>query len=58
MANHLKSDRLGEENHNTFGSLMRITKYDKWNQLDVYFPEYNWTFYNASYKEFKNGHIK
>lgn len=56
--NHLKSDRVGEKNYNTFGSLMCITKYNNGSNMDVYFPEYKWTFYNAAYKDFKNGHIK
>ena len=51
-------NRNGEENYNSFGSLMTITKYINCDNIDVYFPEYNWTFYNSSYKEFKNGHIK
>ena len=38
-----KVDRIGEENINNFGSKMIIVGYRKWNDVDVYFPEYNWT---------------
>ena len=51
-------NRTGEKNYNTFGSLMVITKYIKHDNIDVYFPEYNWTYNNVAYKEFKNGNIK
>lgn len=53
-----KLDRTNEENFNTFGSLMRIINYRGAQNIDVYFPDYNWIYYNAAYKEFKNGHIK
>lgn len=62
-----KIDRTGEKNYNNFGSEMIITNtYMKFNDkhkrnhtyIDVYFPQYNWTFYNARYEHFKNGKIK
>ena len=53
-----KIDRTGEERLNTFGSKMIIKKYRKAIDLDVYFPEYDWTFEHATYQSFKNGEIK
>ena len=53
-----KIDRTGEEGLNNFGSKMIIKEYRKCNDIDVYFPEYNWTFKHAEYKTFKNGNIK
>ena len=51
-------DRKGEENYNSFGSKMVIKKYRKRVDIDIYFPDYNWTFEHAEYKNFKNGEIK
>ena len=53
-----KIDRTGEEKLNNFGSKIIIKKYRKRVDIDVYFPEYNWTFEHAEYKNFKNGEIK
>ena len=53
-----KIDRTGEENVNNFGSKMIISKYNNKNDIDVYFPEYNWTFHHAIYYAFKKGQIK
>ena len=53
-----KLDRMGEENINSFGSSMVITRYGKWNDIDVYFPEYDWTAKNVKYTPFKKGNIK
>ena len=53
-----KIDRTGEERVNSFGSKMVIVGYRMNRDIDVYFPEYDWTFKNATYKEFKNGGIK
>ncbi|WP_303210929.1 AP2 domain-containing protein [uncultured Clostridium sp.] len=52
-----KIDRTGEININNFGSKMIIIEYRKYSDIDVYFPEYDWTFKHTSYKEFKNGEI-
>ena len=52
------NDRTGEENINSFGSKMIIKEYRKYSDIDVYFPEYNWTFKHATYQSFKNGNIK
>ena len=53
-----KIDRTGEEGLNNFGSKMIIKEYRKCNDIDVYFPEYDWTFKHAIYQTFKNGKIK
>ena len=53
-----KIDRTGEERLNTFGSKMIIKKYRKAIDIDVYFPEYDWTFEHATYGKFKKGEIK
>ena len=53
-----KIDRTGEENINNFGSKMIIKEYREYSDIDVYFPEYNWTFKHAIYQTFKKGTIK
>ena len=53
-----KINRIGEENINKFGSKMIIRKYRYNGDIDVYFPEYDWTFEHTKYKHFKNGNIK
>ena len=50
--------RLGEEGYNKFGSKMVITKYNGAKNMNVYFPEYDWTFEDTQYSSFKNGNIK
>lgn len=53
-----KTDRIGKRNYNTFGSEMVITDYRKANDIDVYFPQYDWIAKNTRYDVFKNGNIK
>ena len=53
-----KIDRTGEERLNNFGSKMIIVEYRKYKDIDVYFPEYDWTFKHATYQSFKKGTIK
>ena len=48
-----KIDRTGEEKLNNFGSKMVIKEYKKYSDIDVYFPEYNWTFKHTRYDSFK-----
>ena len=48
----VKIDRTREINYNTFGSKMIIVEYRNCDDIDVYFPEYNWTFKHSAYKEF------
>ena len=50
-------DRTGEINYNKFGSKMIISKYRGANDLDIYFPEYNWTFYNNTWNNFQKGAV-
>ena len=51
-------NRIGEENYNSFGRKMIITRYNGAKDLDIYFPEYNWVFEHAQYGNFKKGTIK
>ena len=51
-------DRTGEEGLNNFGSKMVISECRKWNDMNVYFPEYDWTAKHATYQNFKKGEIK
>lgn len=51
-------DRTGEKNINNFGSEMVIIEYRKANNIDVYFPQYNWTAKNKTYQHFKNSNVK
>ena len=37
---------------------MIIKEYRKAIDIDIYFPEYDWTFEHAQYNDFKNGNIK
>lgn len=37
---------------------MIIVKCNKWNDIDIYFPEYNWTAKNKIYSAFEKGQIK
>ena len=53
-----KIDRTGEEGYNSFGSKMVIKEYRNATDIDVYFPDYDWVFKNATYNNFKNGNIK
>ena len=53
-----KIGKIGEENINNFGSKMIIKEYRGCMDMDVYFPEYNWTFKHATYQSFKNGNIR
>mgnify|MGYP004642456085 CR=1 FL=1 len=51
-------DRTGEINYNTFGSKMIIKEYRESHDINVYFPEYNWTSKNKQYDKFIKGNIK
>ena len=53
-----KFDRTGEENVNNFGSRMIIKEYRNKKDIDIYFPEYNWSSKNREYKDFRKGIIK
>ena len=53
-----KIDRTGEEGYNSFGSKMVIKECRSATDIDVYFPDYDWVFKNATYNNFKKGNIK
>ena len=53
-----KINRTGERGVNNFGSEIVIVEYRKNNDIDVYFPEYDWIAKNKTYQHFKNGKIK
>lgn len=53
-----KIDRTGEDKLNSFGSKMIIKEYKNKRDIDVYFPDYDWTFEHTTYQHFKNGNIK
>lgn len=49
-------NRTGEINYNNFGSKMIISVYRNTRDIDVYFPEYDWT-KRSDYKNFKKDSI-
>ena len=53
-----KIDRTGEEKYNNFGSKIIIKEYRNNKDIDVYFPEYDWTLEHTQYINFKNGNVK
>ena len=53
-----KIDRVGETGTNNFGSEMIVVEYKSRRDINVYFPEYNWTFKRVQYSSFKNGEIR
>ena len=53
-----KIDRTGEERLNNFGSKMIIVGYRDYKDIDIYFPEYDWTAEHRGYDHFKKGEIK
>lgn len=50
-------DRTGEEKTNSFGSLMKIANYRNYNDIDIYFPKYDWLGEHLQYGNFKRGNI-
>lgn len=53
-----RKNRIGEIGINNFGSKMIIVGYRTNRDIDVYFPEYDWTLKNKTYDNFKKGKIK
>ena len=53
-----KIDRTGEVSVNNFGSKIIIKEYRKATDIDIYFPEYDFSFEYATYNSFKKGLIK
>lgn len=47
-----------EERFNKFGSVMIMEKYRASNDIDIFFPEYNYTVEHVQYYSFKEGIIK
>ena len=54
----VRRDRIGEEGYNSFGSKMIIVGYRNIRDIDIYFPEYDFTFKHVQYDNFKKGKIK
>lgn len=52
-----KIDRIGEKGINNFGSEMIIVEYRNRIDIDVYFPEYDYTAKGIQYSNFKRGTI-
>ena len=52
-----KIDRTGEEGYNSFGSKMIIKEYRGALDIDVYFPDYDWTAEHTRYGDFKKEKI-
>ena len=52
-----KIDKTGEEALNNFGSKIIIKGYRNSKDIDIYFPEYNWTAKNTRYNAFKKGQL-
>lgn len=48
---------LGKTNYNNFGSKMKVIRYRNKRDIDIYFEEYDWIYYNAEYSVFKNGKV-
>ena len=46
-------NRVGDMSYNNFGSKIIITKYNNSEDVDIFFPEYNWTAKNVVYQYFK-----
>jgi hypothetical protein len=51
------SDRIGQIGKNNFGSKIIITKYNNTKDIDIYFPDTNYTAYNREYKDFMKGRV-
>lgn len=49
---------VGVGGYNSFGSKMIIKEYRKNSDMDVYFPEYNWTFEHAQLSHFTRGNLR
>ena len=49
--------RVGETQINNFGSTMIIISYRNNRDVDIYFPEYDWTAEHKTYQDFKKGKV-
>ena len=53
-----RMDRTGERGKNNFGSEIVISRYSLACDVDIHFPQYEWTAKNRQYKEFTSGTVK
>ena len=53
-----KDSYIGREGINNFGSTMVISEYNNQKDINVYFPEYNWTAEHIYYTSFYRGKLK
>ena len=53
-----KIDRTGEIGYNSFGSKMELITYRNFNDIDIYFEEYDWVSKHKKYNDFRDGKIK
>jgi hypothetical protein len=51
-------NKIGEESNNKFGSSIKVVGYRNYNDVDIYFSDYDWTYFNIDYNSFKRGSIK
>lgn len=51
------TDRVGQIGRNNVGSKMIIIKYNNTKDIDIYFPDTNYTVYNRAYKDFLRGQV-
>lgn len=51
-------NKIGEIRFNNYGSEMIIIEYRNRDDIDVYFPQYNWTAKGIQYSNFEKGSIK
>ena len=51
-------NRTGEERTNNFGSKIKIINYRRIDDIDVYFPEYDWVLTHTYYQAFQKGQVK
>ena len=58
MINIKKKDYVGLERHNNFGSKMIITRSNTSKDIDIYFPQYDWTYKNGKLSAFRGGKVK
>lgn len=58
MINIKKKDYVGLERHNNFGSKMIVTRSNTSKDIDIYFPQYDWTYKNGKLSAFKGGKVK
>lgn len=47
----------GMESYNNFGSKIIISRYKNARDIDIYFPEYDWTYEHAELNLFKSGQV-